>query len=129
MSRASISIYVYSVYLIGQGLVLLVAPNFALGLFGLPAAHEVWVRVLGYALISASSYLIFAARRDVTDIFIASIVFRIGLLIAFAVFVALGYAPSALLLLAPADVIFALWTAWAIWSVRSAPATPASAKS
>jgi hypothetical protein len=52
MSRAATSIFVYSFYLIVQGVLLPVIPNVALGLFGLPSTQEVWVRVLGYSLLA-----------------------------------------------------------------------------
>ena len=122
MSRAAMSIFVYSFYLIGQGIVLLIVPNLAMGLFGLPPAQEVWVRILGYSLLALSGYFLVAARREVTDLFLVSIVFRLGLPLVFTVFVALGYARPALLLLSPADVLFALWTVWGLRSARTAPA-------
>jgi hypothetical protein len=120
MSRAATSIYVYSIYLIGQGLALLVIPNVAMSVFGLPPAQEVWIRVLGYSLLALSGYFWVAARREVTDFFLVSIVFRLGLPLVFGAFVALGYARPALLLLSPLDVLFALWTAWGLWSARPA---------
>src|SRR5215510_8672952 len=105
MSRAATSIFVYSIYLFAQGVLLLVIPNVALGLFGLPTTHEVWVRVLGYSLLVVSGYFLVAARREVTEFFLISFVFRLALPVVFGAFVALGYAQSALLLLTPADVI------------------------
>ncbi len=119
MSRAATSIFVYSFYLIAQGLLLLVIPNVALGLFGLPLTQEVWVRVLGYSLLAVSGYFLVAARREVTDFFLISIVFRLGLPVVFGMFVALRYSTPALLLLTPADVLFAIWTGWGLWSDRS----------
>ena len=53
-SRAATSIFVYSFYLIVQGVLLPVIPNVALGLFGLPSTQEVWVRVLGYSLLAVA---------------------------------------------------------------------------
>jgi len=58
------------------------------------------------------------ARREVTDLFLISIVFRLALP---EVFGALSYAKLALLLLTPADMLFALWAAWGLWSAKSAP--------
>jgi hypothetical protein len=118
MSRSATSIFVYSFYLIGQGLLLLIAPNLAMNLFGLPPTQEVWVRVLGYSLLPIAAYFLAAARREVTEIFILSIIFRLALPVVFGAFVALGYAGPALLLLTPFDVLFALWTAWGLWSAR-----------
>ncbi len=118
MSRAATSIFVYSIYLLGQGLALLVIPNLALSVFGLPATQEVWVRVLGYSLLAVAAYFYVAARREVTEFFTVSIFFRLGLTVVFAAFVALGFARPTLLLLAPADALFALWTAWGLWSAR-----------
>jgi hypothetical protein len=107
--------------LIIQGLLLLLIPNVALGLFGLPATQEVWVHVLGYSLLALSGYFLTAARHEVTGIFVISIVFRLGFPLVLAAFVALGLSTPALLLLSPADVLFALWTAWGLWSAKPLP--------
>jgi hypothetical protein len=121
MSRAATSIFVYSIYLIAQGVLLLVIPNDAMLVFGLPPTQEVWVHVLGYSLLALSGYFIVAARQEVTEFFRISVVFRLALPIVFGAFVALGYARPALLLLTPTDVIFALWTAWGLWSTKRTP--------
>jgi hypothetical protein len=121
MSRAATSIFVYSIYLIAQGVLLLVIPNVAMLVFGLPPTQEVWVHVLGYSLLALSGYFIVAARQEVTEFFAISVVFRLALPIVFGVFVALGYARLALMLLTPTDVIFALWTAWGLWSDKHTP--------
>lgn len=57
MSPAARSILVYSVYLFGLGAALLLVPNIPLPIFGLPEAHEVWIRATRVRLLHS-------ARRD-----------------------------------------------------------------
>lgn len=63
MNSAARSILVYSVYLLGQGVVLLAVPNVALRIFGLPETSEVWVRIVGMTVLFFSIYYAVAARH------------------------------------------------------------------
>jgi hypothetical protein len=103
--------------------VLLIIPNVALGLFGLPTTQEIWIRVLGYSLVAVASYFFVAARNEVVDFFRVSIIFRLGLPVVFGIFIALGIASPISLLLTAADALFALWTAWGLWSARQSAQT------
>jgi hypothetical protein len=58
MSKAARTIQIWSFYLIALGLILLVVPNLLLGLFGIPATNEVWIRVVGMLLLILAYYLL-----------------------------------------------------------------------
>ena len=119
MSRAAKSIFVFGIYLIGMGAGLLTMPNQVLGTFGLPAANEVWVRVVGVLVLFLAYYYIQAARHEATDFFRATIPTRASLIVFFAAFVVLGFAPAALLMLAPPDLLGAIWTAVELRNAKS----------
>jgi hypothetical protein len=118
MSPAARSILVYSIYLFGLGAALLLVPNIPLPIFGLPEAHEVWIRVLGMTVIFFSSFYFVAARNEYRELFRASIVTRVAVPFVFASFIVAGFAPWNLMLFTPPDMLFAAWTFLALRNSR-----------
>jgi hypothetical protein len=110
MSPAARSIYAYSIYLLAQGLTLLVVPNLALSIFGLPEAVGVWVRIVGMTILFFSMYYFLAARYEFRPFFALSVATRLSVPFIFTAFIAAGFAPWNLLLFTPLDVLFAAWT-------------------
>ena len=110
MSSVARSVLVYSIYVLGLGATLLLAPNIPLPLFGLPQATEVWIRVAGMTVVFLGIFYAIAARNDYREIFVASVAIRFAVPFIFAGFVVAGYAPWNLVLLTPLDVIFGIWT-------------------
>src|SRR5574341_1236669 len=69
MSNSARSVFVFGLYLAVLGIVLLVVPNFLLGMFFLPSTTEVWIRVAGMLLLFLGFYYTQAARKEMTDFF------------------------------------------------------------
>jgi hypothetical protein len=110
MTAAARSILVYSIYAFGLGLVLLLIPNVPLPLFGLPEAHEVWIRVAGMTVLFLAMLYFTAARNEYRAIFVASVAFRFAVVAFFAAFAIAGFTSWNILLFTPFDVLFAIWT-------------------
>ena len=110
MNAVSRSVLVYSIYVLGLGATLMLAPNVPLPIFGLPQAAEVWIRVAGMTVIFLGLIYLIAARNNYHEIFVASVVLRFAVPFIFAAFVVAGFAVWNLVLLTPLDVIFAIWT-------------------
>jgi hypothetical protein len=121
MSAAAISIAVYAVYLLGQGATLLLIPNTILPILGLPEATDYWVRVVGMTVLFFAVYYGLAARFEWRPFFATTVATRLSVPVVFAVLVATGQAPAALLLLTPADILFSAWT----WLALRRSPTPA----
>ena len=121
MSAAAISIAVYAVYLLGQGATLLLIPNIILPILGLPEAADYWVRIVGMTVLFFAVYYSLAARFEWRPFFATSVATRLSVPVVFALLVATNQAPAALLLLTPADILFALWT-WLALRRSPAPA-------
>jgi hypothetical protein len=126
MSKAAVSIFVYGIYLLGLAITLLFIPNVALGIAGLPATSEVWVRVVGMEAFFFSLFYFRAAQKENVDFFRLACVTRPLVLVIFVIFVALGFAPINFVLLGVLDPFFTLWTVWALRS--SMTTSTASAK-
>ena len=110
MSKAARSLFVFGIYVEGLSLVLIVAPNVLLRLFGVARTHEVWIRVLGVLVFNIGVYYLLAARHEFRPIIVASIPIRFGLMAFFVAFVLLDYADPAVLAFGLLDVVTALWT-------------------
>ncbi len=110
MSRAAKSLFVFGVYLFALGLILLLAPNLILRLFGVPPTNEVWIRINGMLVLCLSFYYVQVARNELTSFIRWTVWARVAVIFYFAAFVLLVSAPKALLLFGLIDLLAAVWT-------------------
>jgi len=114
MCRSARSLLVFGLYLAVLGAVLIVAPNFLLGLFALPSTTEVWIRVAGMLALLLASYYIQVARADYTDFIRWSVYGRASVILFFTAFVLQGLVSPLLLLFGVIDLLAAIWTGLAL---------------
>ena len=69
MSRAAVSLFVFGIYLLVLGIVLLTVPNLFLAVFGLPPTTDVWIRVVGMLVDILGFYYVCAARAELQAFF------------------------------------------------------------
>jgi hypothetical protein len=124
MSKSARSLFIFGIYSMLLGITLMVWPNLIFGWVGLPATHEVWVRVSGMLLFALGIYYILAARREMIEFIGWTVYTRSSVILFFAVFVLLGFVKPVLLLLALIDLGFAIWTAFALRSEGNLPFKP-----
>lgn len=110
MSKAATSVFVFSIYLFGLGLILVTFPNVLLSVFRIPETNEVWVRVVGMLVLIIGYYYAIAARHELGSFLRATIVGRFSVLVFFTAFVLLGFAPPVLILFGVIDAVAAAWT-------------------
>jgi hypothetical protein len=110
MSKSARSVFVFGLYLLVLGIILLVIPNFLLGIFSLPSTTEVWIRVVGMLVLFLSFYYTQAARKEMTEFFQWTVYARSTVIIFFAVFVLLDFAKLPLILFGVVDLLGAIWT-------------------
>lgn len=110
MSKAAFTIKAFGLYLIALGLALAIAPNLLLSSLGMPQTTEVWIRVLGVAVLDVGVCYWAAARGEAVLLFRASVYMRSVALVCFSVFVLLGTASAMLLLFGFVDAAGAFWT-------------------
>ena len=123
MKHAARTLFAFSLYLFGLGLVLLLAPNPLLGVFGIAPTHEVWIHVIGMLVLFLGVYYWVAARGGQREFMRWTIALRASVIVFFAGFVAVGWAPPALLLFGLVDLAGAAWT----WSALARPAVAVGA--
>jgi hypothetical protein len=114
VSKAALSVKVFSVYLLLLGLVLVLSPNTLLRVFRMAATGEVWIRVVGMLVLLFAYYYWNAARAGLTGFFRWTIAARTAVLLFFIGFVVVGLAPPTLILFGLVDLAGAVWTALAL---------------
>jgi hypothetical protein len=116
MTPAARSVFIFGIYLLILGSMLIGAPNTLLSMFGLPPSDEVWIRVLGITVV-AIGMMDMASGRGEQMIFIrATVRVRIFVFVALTIFAALKIAPPILIAFGLADVAGAIWTFLALRS-------------
>jgi hypothetical protein len=61
MTSASKSLYVFAIYLLVLGVLLIVIPNSLLSMFQIPETNEVWIRIAGVLTFSIGIYYFYMA--------------------------------------------------------------------
>jgi hypothetical protein len=120
LNAAALSLAVYGVYLLANGLGLLLAPSVPFALLGVPFTEDPWVRVLGLVAGEIGFYFVYAARADLSSFYRATVYARGTAALVFLVLVALKLGPVQLLLFAAVDLLSAIWTHFALRSARAA---------
>ena len=120
MTSAARSVYVFGIYLIVLGAILMGSPNTLLSVFGFASTTEPWIRVLGVVVMAIGMLDVACARAEQTGFFRATVGTRLFALVAFAVFAAFGIAPAMLVLFGLIDAAGAAWTFVALRSMRPA---------
>ncbi len=123
MSGAAKSLFIYGMYALALSLVLIVAPNVLLNLFGLPNTNEVWIRVAGVLLLYLGFYDTQAARAELTQFLKWSVYTRGTVSVLFAAFVLLGFVKPSLMVFGGIDLLAAIWTGLALRSPDPSPST------
>jgi uncharacterized membrane protein len=109
-SRAAQSVLVFGMYMILQGATLMIAPNFLLGIFGLPLETSVWSRVVGWALIALGYYYIRNALANNRNFFGWTVQVRSTQFLVFVGFVIFGLASPILLTTSGLEFLARIWT-------------------
>jgi hypothetical protein len=110
MSNAARSIYVFGIYLIVIGGILMGSPNTLLSMLGIAPTSEPWIRIMGMLVMVIGMLDVACARTEQTGFFKATVYTRTFALICFVAFAAMGIAPSILILFGAIDAAGALWT-------------------
>ena len=110
MSSAARSVYVFGIYLIVIGGILMGSPNTLLSLLGIAPTSEPWIRILGMLVMVIGILDVACARTEQSGFFRTTVYTRTFALICFVVFAATGIAPSILILFGVIDAAGALWT-------------------
>lgn len=110
MSKAAVSLRVFSIYMFVLGLILLLDPNLLLRLFGIAETREIWIRIVGILVLILGYYDFMASRTEDAAFFRWSVHARLFAAALLIIFVVSGLAPAILLLFGLIDGAAAFWT-------------------
>jgi hypothetical protein len=114
MSRARLSIFIYSIYLAGGGLAMVIIPNVILSLVGHPTTSEPWVRLFGALAFVLAAKGFNYSRLEIQSMFQFDVYTRSFFATVLLILVLIGIARPILLVWTVVDYGAALWTALAI---------------
>lgn len=112
MSKAALSVFVFGIYVIVLGVILMVIPNVLLSIFGIPATTEVWIRVVGMLIFLIGYYYIQASRNEkkMISFYRWTVHARSSVIVFFIIFVAFGFVTPLLILFGVVDLLAEIWT-------------------
>ena len=110
MTRAARSVYVFGIYLLVMGGVLIGAPNTLLGLLRLPQTTEPWIHVLGITAMSIGMFFVTSARAELRPFFQATVWVRTFASVSLILLAVLKVAPPLMIGFGLVDAAGALWT-------------------
>lgn len=113
MSAAKTVLY-FGFYLYVTGLTLLVAPNFLLSTFQLPATNEVWIKVVGVLVLAIGFYYHQIGSKNIEAMLPLTVVARVFVFLSFVAFVLLKFVEPMLLAFGVVDLLGAGLTWWAL---------------
>jgi len=110
LSYPAKTLFAFGCYLVALGIGLVLFPNVLLALFGVPPTTEVWIRVAGMLILILGGLDVLASVAELHQYIRWTVPFRASVIVFFAAFVLLGYAPPVLLLFGLIDLVCAAWT-------------------
>ena len=113
MTAAKTVLY-FGFYLYVVGLTLLVAPDFLLTTFQMPATEEVWIRVVGVLVTAIGFYYHQIGSKNITAMLPLTVVTRAFVFLSFMVFVLLKFVSHMLIVFGVIDLLGAAWTLMAL---------------
>ncbi len=118
MTHAALSVFAFGVYMVGQGAILLLAPDLILIPAGMPPAVDGWIRVVGLCLVVLSYYYMQAARAELREFFGWTVHMRIFQFVAFTGLVLAEYLQPIGLVFSLVEMAAGIWTLVALKSQR-----------
>ncbi len=110
MKQSTISMIVFTIYIMILGLIFMFIPNSVITLFGFQPVTDVWIRIMGLILLILAYYYFMAIRERATNFYKWTAYGRLPIFFVFLSFVLLDLGPPILLVFGAFDTCCAIWT-------------------
>lgn len=110
MDAATLSIFIWGIYVLLTGVLLVFIPDKTLHIFGHEKPKDHWIRVVGIIAISLGFFYLNSALNEVYSFYWASIYTRIAGFIGFSGLVVFRMAKPKIILFGIIDAMGAAWT-------------------
>jgi uncharacterized protein YjeT (DUF2065 family) len=114
MTLPAKTILYFGIYMIIEGLLLLLFPNLVLTLAKLPTTSEIWVHLVGLSLIILGVYYVLSARLNHVKFFKWTVPIRVAQFFVVLLLILFEKGQLPLLLFSGIEAIAGLWTWWAL---------------
>jgi hypothetical protein len=114
MEHSTVSMLVFSVYMVTLCVITVVSPDYFAALFGLGQPGGLWVRVFGMLMGILAFYYLMAVREVNKSFYRWTVHGRLAVFPTLALFVILGFGPPILLLFGAWDSGCGIWTGLAL---------------
>jgi len=110
MKNPALSITVFGVYLLANGVGFVLTPNLLLPMFGFPTTTEVWVRIVGLLSGILGMYFLYLVRPDQRRFMQATVYARLIFFTGVTAFALLNFGSPLLIAFGLIDLAGAAWT-------------------
>ena len=110
MTPAAKSVFFFGIYMVIEGFILMLIPNVLLGILGITETQEIWINIVGFALIVLGYYYMQLGKNNVIAFFKWSYPVRIFQIVFFIGLVVLKSAPVILIGVAAVETASGIWT-------------------
>jgi hypothetical protein len=110
MKNAKLSVQVWGIYLLINGIGLFVLPNVILTTLGFATTTEPWVRVVGALATILGYFFLRLSAANIEAFYPWTVHARFGFALALVVLVILNLAPVNLIIFSVIDLLGGLWT-------------------
>ena len=110
MNAPTLSIFIWGIYVLLIGLLLVFIPGKTLILFGHDEPKDHWIRVVGIITISLGYFYLNSAQNEVYSFYWASIYARLAGLMGFLGLIIFKIAQPKIILFGIIDTLGAIWT-------------------
>lgn len=114
MTSAARSVYLFGIYLLVTGGVLITSPNTLLTMLQLPPTTEPWAHLLGLVVMALGMYYVACARANLALFLRATVWIRLFAFVSFGMMGVLQIIPPIIGVFGLIDAAGALWTHLAI---------------
>lgn len=118
MDTPTLSIYIWGIYVVLIGVLLLFIPHKTVVLFGHEKPKDHWIRVVGIMALSLGYFYLNSAQNEVYSFYWTSVYARIFGLIGFSGLVVFKIAKPKIILFGLIDAMGAAWTLAALIDLR-----------
>ena len=111
MSKARFSLFIFGLYMVfiaGGGFMFM--PHFLLGIFGLNAGDDIWIRFVGMLASIVGIYYLLVVHANLEQFFVWTIPIRYYAVAFMVLMVGLGKVGAPILAFAAIDALGATWT-------------------
>ena len=111
MSKARFSLFIFGLYMVfiaGGGFMFI--PHVVLGIFGLSAGDDIWIRFVGMLASIVGIYYLLAVHANLERFFVWTIPIRYYAVAFMVLMVGLGKVGAPILVFAAIDALGATWT-------------------